>query len=156
MKANRFFQFLSILLLPTLIMTACAAPAATPAPAQTEAPAAITEAPAQTEAPAATEPPAQTEAPAAVTEAPVMACLRVAGVENCGEKLNLDPVNQPCTENSIMVQQVYNRLLDLDENLNPKPELAESWESNADGTEWTFHLRKGVKFHDGKECRLYV
>lgn len=150
MKANRFFQFLSVLLLAMLISTACA-PATTPAPVQTEAPAAVTEAPAQTEALAATEPPAQTEAPAAVTEAPVMACLRVAGVENCGEKLNLDPVNQPCTENSIMVQQGYNRLLDLDENLNPKPELAESWESNTDGTEWTFHLRKGVKFHDGKE-----
>jgi len=30
-----------------------------------------------------------------------------------------------------------------------EPLLAESWTSNADGTEWTFALRQGVTFHDG-------
>lgn len=29
------------------------------------------------------------------------------------------------------------------------PALATEWESNAEGTEWTFKLREGVKFHDG-------
>jgi peptide/nickel transport system substrate-binding protein len=31
------------------------------------------------------------------------------------------------------------------------PGLATRWESNEDATEWTFYLRKGVKFHDGTD-----
>jgi peptide/nickel transport system substrate-binding protein len=38
---------------------------------------------------------------------------------------------------------------------NPKalvvPMLATSWKANADATVWTFQLRRGVKFHNGKE-----
>ena len=34
---------------------------------------------------------------------------------------------------------------------DPAPCLAESWESSNNATEWTFHLRKGVKFHNGRE-----
>src|SRR5262245_27179808 len=78
-------------------------------------------------------------------------CVRVAGIESSGELLNLDPINQQSTNNSILVVAMYNRLMDLSSTYQVSPELAEKWESNAKADEWTFHLRKGVKFHDGKD-----
>lgn len=45
----------------------------------------------------------------------------------------------------------YNGLMKLDYNLNPVCDLAESYEISEDGCTWTFHLRQGVKFHNGEE-----
>ena len=36
-----------------------------------------------------------------------------------------------------------------DQNLNMQPRMAESWELNDDASEWTFHLREGMKWSDG-------
>jgi len=46
---------------------------------------------------------------------------------------------------------VYDTLNSVDENLNPGPQLAASWESNVDGTVWTYHLQEGALWHDGVE-----
>ena len=46
---------------------------------------------------------------------------------------------------------LFNPLVTVDENLNFVPELAESWETQEDGKVYVFHLRKGVKFHDGTD-----
>jgi ABC-type transport system substrate-binding protein len=48
--------------------------------------------------------------------------------------------------------QVYDSLLGFEfGGTKVVPALAETWESNADATEWTFHLRQGVKFHNGAD-----
>lgn len=41
-------------------------------------------------------------------------------------------------------------LLAYDFDLTPKPQLATSWEVSPDGLTYTFHLREGVKWHDGQ------
>jgi ABC-type transport system substrate-binding protein len=46
---------------------------------------------------------------------------------------------------------LFNPLVTVDENLNFVPELAESWETQENGKVYVFHLRKGVKFHDGTD-----
>jgi len=45
----------------------------------------------------------------------------------------------------------YDTLTDRAIDLRPTPALAESWEANADATQWTFKLRKDVVYHDGKQ-----
>ncbi|WP_418146222.1 ABC transporter substrate-binding protein [Actinobacillus pleuropneumoniae] len=48
-------------------------------------------------------------------------------------------------------QQVYNRLVEFKRGSTEiEPALAESWDVSEDGLTYTFHLRKGVKFHSNK------
>lgn len=46
--------------------------------------------------------------------------------------------------------KVTEGLLTYDFQLNPQPQLATSWSVSADGLQYSFQLRKGVKWHDGK------
>jgi peptide/nickel transport system substrate-binding protein len=144
---SKLFHLLSILVILSFVIAGCVAQ--TPAPAETEAPP-----PAATQEPVAaepTKPPAATEAPAPTAPPAEAQCLKIGLSISSGETNSLDPFAIPTAEQAVMINQVYNRLLDLDNNFVVSPELAESWESNEDATEWTFHLRPGVKFSDGKE-----
>ena len=53
--------------------------------------------------------------------------------------------------------QIYSRLVEAEPDGKGGavivPGLAESWDISADGRTYTFHLRKGVKFHNGAEFR---
>ena len=46
--------------------------------------------------------------------------------------------------------QMYDSLVWMGEGGTIVPQLAESWEASADGTEYTFHLREDVVFHNGE------
>jgi peptide/nickel transport system substrate-binding protein len=124
--------FLFTLIAVTLLVAACG-------PSPTEAPTA----PEEPAAPAAPEEPAAPETPAG----PLV--LKIANTANI---TTWDPVKSFSTEAAYMAN-LYEQLL----RINPPgagekftPLLAESWESNEDGTVWTFYLRPDVKFHDGE------
>lgn len=61
----------------------------------------------------------------------------------------------PHTVSSYSSYQILNNVLEgltfYDDNLNLVPWLAESWEQSEDGLTWTFKLREGVLFHNGRE-----
>ncbi len=144
----------------------------------TAAPAA-TQPPAATQAPAATAAPADTTAPAATTaptskyqEAPSLAAKVAAGeLPPVEERLPLNPhVVEPVEEIgqysgdihranttigdvwdwSTQVKESLARMDYRDGTLKLIPNLAESWDISEDGTVYTFHLRKGMKWSDGE------
>ena len=47
---------------------------------------------------------------------------------------------------------LYNKLVKMDEQGTVVPDLATSWEVTPDAQTWTFHLRRGVTFHNGQPC----
>ena len=75
--------------------------------------------------------------------------LRVAGHSHSA-KDTLDPAKMVLSTDYARGHMFCNALTRLDGQAQPHPELAESFEPNADATEWVFKLRKGVTFHDGK------
>lgn len=62
----------------------------------------------------------------------------------------LDPHKVPAASSIRILSQLYNSLLTYNDKMELAPELAESWEQ-PDATTYIFHLRKGVKFHNGRE-----
>ncbi|AIR60711.1 MULTISPECIES: ABC transporter substrate-binding protein [Cedecea] len=53
----------------------------------------------------------------------------------------------------VPLNQAYmlmNGLVEIDENNQATPELLESWEAKPGAQEWTFKVRQGVTFHNGK------
>ena len=115
-----------------------AAPTTVPAAAATTAPAA-----APTTAPAA----APTTAPATK---PAASAANTLTFLLAGDTNKLDPPAMDAQEGFIATTAMYEGLVRYKSgSTDVEPALAEKWDVSADGKEYVFHLRSGVKFHDG-------
>jgi ABC-type transport system substrate-binding protein len=63
----------------------------------------------------------------------------------------LDPYLSPGVQAWHTVGNLFSSLVTVDTNLNYVPDLAESWDIQENGKVYVFHLRKGVKFHEGSD-----
>jgi hypothetical protein len=66
-------------------------------------------------------------------------------------------VFDPVVATGTTVYQIANMIMDPlimtdhDNKLTSRGAVAESWEVAPDGLSWTYHIRKGIKFHDGTD-----
>ena len=69
------------------------------------------------------------------------------------ESFSLDPLFGYSAVDVIIHQALYDNLLMVQPDLSIKPELATAWAANDDNSSFTFILRRGVKFHHGKDFK---
>jgi len=89
------------------------------------------------------------DADVAAQEKPVYGGTLVIGTTNPPT-----PINPILTQHSVstgVISLIYDPLIRINGEGKVVPGLAKSWEISPDGLEYTFYLREGVKFHDGKE-----
>ena len=63
--------------------------------------------------------------------------------------LSMDPYRYDEGPTNQIMLHIYEAMVAQNADMSFDPCLAESWETSEDGLTWTFHLREGVKFHDG-------
>ena len=61
----------------------------------------------------------------------------------------LDPIWSGAYITRNHAYMIYDTLFAIDEKLQVKPQMVESWNTSADGLTWTFTLRDGLEWHDG-------
>ncbi len=62
----------------------------------------------------------------------------------------LDPALVHDSTSTSAIQMMYTGLVQLNDQLQIQPQLAQSWSRGSDGLTWTFHLLPNLKFNDGK------
>ena len=107
--------------------------------------------------PASTESPISATAP--TTAAPATGDAASEGGATEGGRLvrlfidppTLDPHLTTDATSAQIIVEVFGGLVTIDKDLNVVPDLAESWDTSADGRVYTFRLRPDAKFHNGKQ-----
>ncbi|MBQ6518848.1 MAG: hypothetical protein IJI14_09010 [Anaerolineaceae bacterium] len=135
-----------------LMLSACGNTKPAPTAVPTEAPAA--EAP-KAEEPAEAVTPEETETAETAADAGNTGGPKSGGSITIAISQDLDQSLDPHTSTSAGKREIFfnifEGLVKADPDGNFVPALAESYEISDDATTFTFHLRKGVKFHNGSE-----
>ena len=91
-----------------------------------------------------------TEAPAGANQAASIHAYGDIMVEgSIGDASNLIPLLSSDSASHEIAGMIFNGLVKYDRDINVVGDLAESWDISKDGLAITFHLRKGVRWHDG-------
>ena len=135
MKGIKLLTAVSMLTVVLLLITGCVV---TPVP---------TQAPAATEAPPAEEEAAEEEAPVEAGPKPGGSLLYATSIDVPSLEPHLESADAWHRRKAL----IYENLTWVDNDVVAQPQLAESWEISDDGLTYTFYLREGVKFHNGKE-----
>ena len=140
MNRRAFLRRAALLGTAAGLLVACAPAASAPTAAPPEAPKG--QPAAQPTASPAAKPAAEAPKPAA----------RSGGTFKLPVNANITPWPPIGAVQNLMVNKVlFSQLVKYDKaNFTPVPDLAEKWDISADGLSWTFNLRKGVTWHDGK------
>jgi peptide/nickel transport system substrate-binding protein len=130
------WTILSLLVVLALLLPSCAAPPAPPPPAEdTPAP--------PPEATAAPPPPEATTPPPPPEERVFRATF--------AWPTYIDPAVGSDFSSTSSLVNLYDSLVFPNTEGGVDPHVAETWDVSDDGLTWTFHLRDGVKFHNGSE-----
>ena len=87
-------------------------------------------------------------ASAAVAAAPLASAQTIKAVMHSDVKI-LDPVFSGAYITRNHAYMIYDTLFAIDEKLQVKPQMVDSWTTSDDGLTWTFKLRDGLEWHDG-------
>ena len=68
-------------------------------------------------------------------------------------KGTFNPIYSDTTYDSTITDLIFSGLISSDEQGNPIPEIAESWNISEDGKTYTFKIKPGVKFSNGEELK---
>jgi oligopeptide transport system substrate-binding protein len=82
-------------------------------------------------------------------------------ISSAGGILNLYNADPPTLDPAIagdaascqLIMQIFSGLVRLDDSLKAVPDIAQSWQVSPDGTIYTFKLRLGVDFQNGREIK---
>ena len=139
---RRQFLLTGLVSAGSIALAACGAtPTATPVP------------PTATKAPAPAVPTA-TKAPAAATPVPATAAIKRGGTITVAINEDIsspDPDRYTQGGDGQIMPLIAECLVGGDQQDQVQPVLAEKWSTTDGGRTWTFNLRQGVKFHNGRE-----